>query len=420
MSITNVYQNIIQDDMTFLKNISWGTHICGFYQSMDDLINMLVPYFKFGLDNNEFCIWVTSEPFDNDKAKQILSERIPNFDYYLNRGQIEVLSYSDWYLHHDKFNGTDVLNLWIKKMDEAIAKGYNGIRISGNTTWLKKADWQAFQNYESEVDKRIDYLKMIAICTYQISKCNNYEIIDVVKNHKYLFVNNDHNYNIVNDITRLEQLDLISKMSASVAHEIRNPITSVKGFLQLLQEKNEYKKHIEYFNVMLEELDRANSIISEFLSLARNKASGLTRESLNNIINVIYPLLQADAIKNGNNIILELGEVPEILISPKDIRQLILNLVRNGLEAMQEGGNLTIRTYVDNSEIILEVADEGTGISPDIAEKINSPFFTTKDTGTGLGLAICNNIAIQHNATLNFTTSPKGTTFYVHFKLNQN
>ncbi|MCG9966766.1 MEDS domain-containing protein [Pelotomaculum terephthalicicum JT] len=420
MSMTNIYQNTIPGDHTFFENIPWGTHICGFYQSQNDLINMLVPYFKFGLENNEFCMWVTSEPIDADKAKQTLREYIPNFDYYLKKEQIEVLSYSEWYLNHGKFNGANVLNAWLKKIDEVLANGYKGIRISGNTTWLKKADWPAFQNYESKVDQRIDRLKMIAICTYQISKCNNYEIIDVVKNHKYLFANNDQSYSIASDITRLERLDLMSKMSAGIAHEIRNPITSVKGFLQLLKEKSEYQKHAEYFNIMLEEIDRASSIINEFLSLVRNKEANFTRDSLNNILNMIYPLLQADAVKNGNNIILELEEIPEMPIIPKDIRQLILNLVRNGLEAMQAGGNLTIRTYAQNGDVILEVADEGIGINPDITEKIGSPFFTTKDTGTGLGLAICNNVAAQHNATLKFKKNPAGigTTFYVQFKLN--
>lgn len=346
----------------------------------------------------------------------MIRKHIPNFDHYLQKGQMEILSYSEWYLPHGKFDGENVINSWIKKIDEAVARGYKGIRVSGNTTWLKKEDWQAFQNYESTIDKRINDLKMIVICTYQISKCTSYEIIDTVKNHKYLFVSDGNKSNIINDIARIEKLDMMSKMSASIAHEIRNPLTSIRGFLQLMQEKRAYAEYATYFNIMFEEIDRINSIIGEFLSLARNKSSGLIRGNLNNIINAIYPLIQADAIKNGNNIILELGDIYDIQVVPEDIRQLIFNLVRNGLEAMPTGGNLTIRTYIMNGEIILEVADEGTGISPDIIDVIGSPFYTTKDTGTGLGLAICNNIAIHHNATLNFKSNPKGTSFYIQFK----
>jgi K+-sensing histidine kinase KdpD len=422
MILTDNYEqyakSIIQSDTSSLTNIPCGTHICGFYQCLDDLINMLAPYYKFGLENNEYCIWVTSEPISNKKAKLMIRNHIPNLDHYLKKGQMEIISYSEWYLPHGKFDGDNVINSWIKKIDEAVAKGYKGIRVSGNTTWLKKEDWPAFQNYETTIDKRINGLKMIAICTYQISKCTSYEIIDTVKNHKYLFVSDCNKSNIINDIARIEKLDIISKMSASIAHEIRNPLTSIRGLLQLMQEKRACVEYTTYFNIMFEEIDRINSIIGEFLSLARNKSSSLIKENLNNIINAIYPLIQADAIKNGNNIILELGNICHIQVIPEDIRQLIFNLVRNGLEAMPTGGNLTIRTYVMNGEIILEVADEGIGISPDIIDVIGSPFYTTKDTGTGFGLAICNNIAIQHNATLNFKANPKGTSFYVQFKHN--
>ena len=409
-------KSIIQSDTSSLTNIPYGTHICGFYQCVDDLINMLGPYFKFGLENNEYCIWITSEPISNKKAKLMIKNYIPNLDHYLQKGKMEIIPYSEWYLTHGKFDGDNVLNSWIKKIDKAISKGYRGIRISGNMTWLTKENWPAFQNYESIIDKRIKDLKMIAVCTFQISKCTSYEIIDIIKNHRYLFVSAGNKSYIINDIGRIEKLDIINKMSANIAHEIRNPLTSIRGLLQLMQKKRAYAKYASYFHIMFEDIDRINNIIGEFLSLARNESSSFIRESLNNIINAIYPLIQAEAIKNGSNIILELGNIYDIPVVPEDIRQLIFNLVRNGLEAMPTGGNLTIKTYVMNDEIILEVADEGTGISPDIIDVIGTPFYTTKDTGTGLGLTICNNIAVKHNANLNFKANPKGTSFYIQFK----
>lgn len=277
MILTDNYEqytkSIIQSDTSSFTNIPYGAHICGFYQYLDDLINMLAPYFKFGLENNEYCIWVTSDPISNKEAKLMIRKHIPNFDHYLQKGQMEILSYSEWYLSHGKFDGENVINSWIKKLDEAVARGYKGIRVSGNTTWLKKEDWQAFQNYESTIDKRINDLKMIVICTYQISKCTSYEIIDTVKNHKYLFVSDGNKSNIINDIARIEKLDMMSKMSASIAHEIRNPLTSIRGFLQLMQEKRAYAEYATYFNIMFEEIDRINSIIGEFLSLARDRKS---------------------------------------------------------------------------------------------------------------------------------------------------
>ncbi|MHB1126144.1 MAG: ATP-binding protein [Bacillota bacterium] len=103
----------------------------------------------------------------------------------------------------------------------------------------------------------------------------------------------------------------------------------------------------------------------------------------------------------------------------KEIRQLIINLARNGLEAMPPGGVLTIRTYLEGKEVVLAVEDRGKGISSEVMNKIGTPFFTTKDNGTGLGLAICYSIASRHNATLKIETSPEGSAFFVRFEESQ-
>ncbi|MFA4886504.1 MAG: ATP-binding protein, partial [Desulfotomaculaceae bacterium] len=113
----------------------------------------------------------------------------------------------------------------------------------------------------------------------------------------------------------------------------------------------------------------------------------------------------------------ELWDIPYIDLDEKEIRQLILNLVRNGFEAMPSGGTLTIKTFRDSGEVVLAVKDGGKGIGPEILEKIGTPFFTTKDTGTGLGLAVCYSIAARHNARIEIETGPKGTNFYVRFKI---
>lgn len=112
----------------------------------------------------------------------------------------------------------------------------------------------------------------------------------------------------------------------------------------------------------------------------------------------------------------ELGEIPDLPLNEKEIRQLILNLVRNGLEAMNQGGYLLIKTFKSGEKVFLAVQDQGEGIDGDVLKKLGTPFFTTKDTGTGLGLAVCYNIAARHNASIEVETSPTGTTFYVQFK----
>nr|WP_315989878.1 ATP-binding protein [Desulforamulus aquiferis] len=166
---------------------------------------------------------------------------------------------------------------------------------------------------------------------------------------------------------------------------------------------------------MIEELDRANSIISEFLSMGSNKISEFTIGNLNTIVNAIVPLIQADALSQNKYLLLEINEIANLLLNPNEIRQLILNLCRNGLEAMEEGNYLTIKTYQEANRVVLAVTDQGSGIKPEVLEKIGTPFLSTKDNGTGLGLGVCYGIANRHNAKIDIQTGSKGTTFFVKF-----
>ncbi|ACV64538.1 signal transduction histidine kinase, nitrogen specific, NtrB [Desulfofarcimen acetoxidans DSM 771] len=228
-----------------------------------------------------------------------------------------------------------------------------------------------------------------------------------------------HRKQLEQEIARLDRLNLIGEMAAGIGHEIRNPMTTVRGFLQMMAEKNDCLKYKQYYDLMIEELDRANSIITEYLSLAKNKCVNLKIQSLNQILDVLYPLIQATAMREDKFIVLSLGDVPNLLLDEKEIRQLILNLSRNGLEAMSPGGKLIIKTMTCSGKVALVVQDEGSGIRPEIIKKLGTPFFTTKNNGTGLGLSVCYSIANRHKATLKVESNNMGTTFSVWFNQNQ-
>jgi PAS domain S-box-containing protein len=222
---------------------------------------------------------------------------------------------------------------------------------------------------------------------------------------------------IQTEMVKMDQLQLVSQMAASIAHEIRNPMTTVRGFLQLFKARNNNDIDISFFNLMIEELDRANSIITEFLSLANNKIVKLIPMNLNLIVETIVPLIQASATFQQKEIKLELLDVPAILLDEKEMRQLILNIINNGLESMAPGGNITIRTFIEEDSVVLSIQDQGNGIDPEILDKLGTPFITTKVLGTGLGIAVCFGIAARHNAKINFETSSTGTTFFIRFPI---
>lgn len=219
------------------------------------------------------------------------------------------------------------------------------------------------------------------------------------------------------EMTRLDRLNLVGEMAASIGHEIRNPMTVVRGYLQFLQEKKEFAQETEYFDLMIDELDRANSIITEFLSLAKNKMVEMAPANLNSIISKTMPLIQTQALRKEHRIKAEMQELPVMPLDEKEIRQLILNLVNNAMEAMLSPGIITIKTYIKHNHVVLAIHDQGHGIDQALLDKLGTPFFTTKDQGTGLGLAVCYRIASHHRAKIDIETSSAGTVFYVSFPI---
>lgn len=171
-----------------IGKVPWGTHFCQFYQTKDDLVDILVPYLKAGLLNNEYCMWVTSEPLTKDEAIKAVKSGIKDFSKYLENGQIEILAHNEWYLKGGSFNMKRVLDGWVSKLRTAVSKGFIGMRVTGNTAWLEKNGWGDFTDYEEEINNVIGRYNMLALCTYSLGKCGAFEIIDVVLNHQFALI----------------------------------------------------------------------------------------------------------------------------------------------------------------------------------------------------------------------------------------
>ncbi|MHB9112896.1 MAG: PAS domain S-box protein [Thermoleophilia bacterium] len=194
-----------------IGDVPWGTHFCQFYQTPKDLIDILVPYFNEGLKNNEFCMWITSEPLEVKDAKIALKNSVNNLDEYINRGQIEILDYSKWYTRTGRFEEDKVLQGWVEKEQMALATGFDGLRLSGNTFWLEKKDWETFSDYEKAVDSVIHKYRMLALCTYSLDKCGAAEVIDVVGNHRFAIIKRAGKWNIIESEERKHLDDMLRK-----------------------------------------------------------------------------------------------------------------------------------------------------------------------------------------------------------------
>ena len=168
-----------------IVSVPWGTHCCNFYKTKPDLLDILVPYFKKGLLNNEFCLWITAKPLEVRDITKAMRKALPKFDTYLERGHIEIHSDTEWYLKNGVFSPRRILGRWMDKYYQAAASGYDGLRLTANAFQFEKTLWKQFVDYEEELDKTIGKLRIKAVCTYPLDLYLADEVIDVVKNHAY-------------------------------------------------------------------------------------------------------------------------------------------------------------------------------------------------------------------------------------------
>ncbi len=223
-------------------------------------------------------------------------------------------------------------------------------------------------------------------------------------------------------IKRSERLASLGKLAAGVAHEIRNPLGALKGFLQYFQRKLELQEQDKtYLTVMMSEVDRLNSVISDLLDFARPKEPVLELHDLGEIIQHVLTLTESDLQAKQLTISLNIEEnIPPMLLDRDQLTQVLLNILLNAIHAAQSGGEIRIgvNAQKDTSHLELTISDNGAGISPDDLPKIFDPFFSTKKQGSGLGLAIAYTIIENHYGEITVESQQdKGTTFQIHLPI---
>lgn len=198
---------------------------------------------------------------------------------------------------------------------------------------------------------------------------------------------------------KADKLNVVGQLAAGLAHEIRNPLTSLKGFLQIMKTSKESK--IEYCEIMLSEVERMNSIINELLIFSKPQPKVLKKNDIGTLLQSVVTLLEPQAAMNGVQFYVEIQEdLPLIDSSDVDIKQVFVNVVKNAIEATCNGGNIHIVVFVLTNDIIVRVTDEGVGIPTDSIQRLGEPFYTTKEQGTGLGLMMCYKIIHDHKGSL--------------------
>jgi two-component system, sporulation sensor kinase B len=190
------------------------------------------------------------------------------------------------------------------------------------------------------------------------------------------------------EMKRAEKLNTLGELAASIAHEVRNPLTVVKGFLQLMQ-KEEHGKKYEYFSLVLSELGRAEAIINDYLNFAKPKLDKIEQFPLINVIKEVISLLDPLAMKKGVQIESKLNNIDINLTTDRSqLKQALVNFIKNAIEATEQGGNVTIRLILEKKLGCIFISDTGKGMSEEQLSRIGTLFYTTKEKGTGLGTSV--------------------------------
>jgi C4-dicarboxylate-specific signal transduction histidine kinase len=376
-------------------DVPWGTHFFMFYETKQDLLDTLVPYFKAGLETGELCLWLVSAPLTEEDAKNALREAMPDFEHYLANRSIEIEGGGRFYFFGEKLELQRAIRTWAEKTDFALNSGYAGLRVSASTAWLEHKDWKAFSDYENAVNNSIGNWRMTALCTYPLAGSTAAEILDVTRTHQFAIARRNRGWEVVetselkqakseikrlNDelerrvIERTGQLAAVNEemrkemierqhaeealleaqselarvtraldlgeLAATIAHEVNQPLAAIvtngnfclRGLEGVTQNLNEFRAAI---TEIVNDGARASAVISRIRGLLMKGAPRRTELDINEIIQEVVILLRNDVVRNRVSLRTDLvDDLPRVSGDRVQLQQVVINLVMNGIEAM--------------------------------------------------------------------------------------
>ena len=237
-------------------DIPWGTHFCLFYDTKADLLETLVCYCKAGLQSQEFCLWVVAPPVTREDALEALRQAVPSFDRYLPDGGIEIVPARDWYLQDGAFDLNRVIAGWNEALRRAPAKGYVGVRVTGDTAWLERKHWKDFCEYEDALNESIANQRLAVLCTYPLAACGAQEILDVVRTHEFAVTKRRGSWDVIETAGYKKAKTEIKRLNEELEQRV---IERTEALQKAIEEIRELKDQLYKENLALrDEIDRAS------------------------------------------------------------------------------------------------------------------------------------------------------------------
>jgi signal transduction histidine kinase len=420
-----------------LENLEWGSHCCHLYRTRDDLVGMIVRFFAAGLENNERCLWVTAEPLETEVATRELAKRVPDLQSKIERGQLRMVTHSDWYGRTGRLDAKSGLAAWIAAEESARADGYAGVRAMGHRSFIKtREEWRELQEYELRLSETFAGRRIVALCSYDLGALEASDVLDVVRDHHFAVVRCDREYEVIANAAAKPKLDSLTspqtqveerlreriaelertlhqqeragrakdEFLAMLGHELRNPLAPMTTALQLMRLRGVESREQEILDRQLTHLTR---LVDDLLDVSRithgrielRKRPVELSQIVIRAIEVVSPLLEQR--QQRINV-----QVPrEGLLIAADLErmaQVLGNLLTNASKYSDPRSRILVYASREGTNIRCSVKDEGIGIAPEMLQDVFEPFVQQPQTlersrgGLGLGLAIVRRLVVQH------------------------
>ena len=445
-----------QSGIDAVGSIPWGSHFCQFYNDEADLTETLVPYFQAGLRGNESCLWITGHNLDAEKAAWLMTQAVPEFKSVIASGQMSIVSIDDWYQAGDVFDADAVLQGWIDKEAEARARGFSGLRLSGDTMWVERSGWSDFMEYEAKVNASFNRYNMVALCTYCTANCSAADVLDVCGCHQFALARRKGNWELLessslkvakNDLIRLNS-ELESRVEARTAelsaalrsrdeflamlgHELRNPLapicTAAEVISVLTPPGSPLARSAQVLNRQVGHLTR---LVDDLLDVARVTQGKVQMTLQDTALADVLSL----AVEQSRPLIDQRAHAFSVTLPDASVRvqadatrlaQVFSNLLRNAAKYTADGGRVEIAARVEGGEVSVTVSDSGQGIpAPRLAAMFElfaqAPrSLARSDGGLGIGLTLAKRIVEMHGGSIEARSegAGQGTQFVVRLAL---
>ena len=403
-----------------------------------------------GLRDNELCIWVYSQNINNKEAKEILQTSVGDIDSYIEKKQLIILPYTEWYVLDNSFNDLRINKQWRDLIQYAKDNGFNGLRAVGDTAWLEKCYHRDFEKYEQKLYGTFSNLRFLALCQYDISKVGMTEVAEIIQNHNFTIITDESGFKVVKSIELfvkesqlsenrriLDEMQTYDKLKtefiSNISHELRTPLNVILSTIQLMRHLNlqltsnesSDSKTAKYLKIIQQNCYRQLRLVNNLIDISKIDSNYYELHLQNcNIIELVENITMsvAEYVENkGISLVFDTNvEELNLACDPDQMERIILNLLSNATKFTSSGGGIWVNIHAIGDNVKIIIKDTGAGISQDKLDCIFDRFqqvdtsLTRMHEGSGIGLSLVKSLVEKHNGHINVKSElGKGAEFVI-------